>query len=289
MGADLSFGPAGLTPAFLHSKHGKDSLDFPVYLQELGLNAYEVQFTFGVKMGEKHAEGLGKNSKKAGIKLSVHAPYYAVLTSLKKGTVEKSRQHLLKSFKTAKILGAQEVNFHPGFYSGNPEKAKKQFIEEMRKVEAEARKLNAKQTCFSLEVTGKKSALGSLEDLIELCSQLELSRPCIDWAHLHARTGGSLKSKEDFLGVLEKLEKGLGKKAVKDLHSHLYPINFGEKGEKSHSTLLEKKPEPDYRLFLKAAKEFGLKGTVICESSGRQDLDAVEMRRQWVKVAGPIQ
>lgn len=51
------------------------------------------------------------------------------------------------------------------------------------------------------ETAGKRSQIGSLEEVIELCESVEFARPCLDLAHIHGFTAGSLVSAESIKEV----------------------------------------------------------------------------------------
>lgn len=46
---------------------------------------------------------------------------------------------------------------------------------------------------LGLETTGKKTQFGTLSENIELSASLEVTKPVVDFAHVHAREGGTLK------------------------------------------------------------------------------------------------
>ena len=68
----VKFGPGG-NPLDFSQKGYKSSVDMPLYLKDIGLNAYEYQCNKGVKISEKTAGILAENAKKNDIFLSVHS------------------------------------------------------------------------------------------------------------------------------------------------------------------------------------------------------------------------
>jgi deoxyribonuclease-4 len=81
------------------------------------------------------------------------------------------------------------------------------------------------------ETMGKSAMLGSLEDTIMMSKEIEGVQPCLDFAHLHARTGdGSMNTYSDWARVLESYGKSLGDESLKRLHIHLSGIAYGPKG-----------------------------------------------------------
>ena len=85
------FGPAGNSDSF--SRAYKSSLDAPAWVKAMGLDAYEYQCGKGVHIGEESARKLGERARAAGVKLSLHAPYFINLAR----PCLKNRENCVKS------------------------------------------------------------------------------------------------------------------------------------------------------------------------------------------------
>ena len=103
--------------------------------------------------------------------------------------------------------------------------------------------------------------------------------PCIDFSHLHARSNGKMNSYEEFSSALEKAESALGRKALKELHCHVSGIEYSEKGERKHLNL--KESDLNYVELLRALKEFGCAGVIVCESPSIEG-DALVLKKAYV-------
>ena len=114
------------------------------------------------------------------------------------------------------------------------------------------------------ETTGKASAFGDYKEIINMSKEVEQVMPCIDFAHLHARSGGLYNTKKEFEDILALVEKDLGREALNNMHIHIAGINYSEKGERNHLEL--EKSDMNYKDLLRTFKEFKLKGVVVCES-----------------------
>jgi deoxyribonuclease IV len=268
------FGTAGNPPNFWTSKFKKDTLNAPEWVNSLGLNAYERQMTYGARMKEEDAVLLGKNAKKFSVRLSIHGPYYVVLNSKRAEVRERSGKELLKTARLGKLMGAKKIVFHPGFGRDI-----KPIISGLKKIEGD----RPKGVFFCPETMGKISQSGDLNEVIEICEKTE-ALPCIDFGHLHARTLGSLRKEEDFRKVVVEIEKRLGKKVLRDLHCHFYPIEFTDKGEKKHRAVTEKGVFPRFEPFAGLIKEFKMHPTLISESRDSQDIGALQMQKILAKV-----
>src|SRR5207249_10685237 len=82
----IYIGPAGVPL----SCKGRTTLEGLQHVQELGLNAMEVQFVRGIRMDEVYAVEVGELAKQLGVKLGVHSPYYTNICSDDEKTIEKS-------------------------------------------------------------------------------------------------------------------------------------------------------------------------------------------------------
>lgn len=271
--AKLLFGTAG-TPL---STKDRSSIGGVRRIRELGLGCMEVEFVRGVRMGEATAAEVGRVAREAGVALSVHAPYYINLNSPEAEKREASQKRILDSARIGAHFEARGVVFHPGFYMGS--KPSTIFGEIKSQLQAMVKTLQKEGVSVSLdpETTGKGSQIGSLNEVLRF-SKVKGIGPCVDFSHLHARSNGKYNSYREFAGVLEAVEKNLGKKALGQLHIHLSGIAYGPKGEKHHLVL--KEADMDYRGLLKALKDFSVGGLLICESPNLEE-DALLLQKVY--------
>jgi deoxyribonuclease-4 len=115
------------------------------------------------------------------------------------------------------------------------------------------------------ETMGKSAMFGTLDELIQLSADIPGVLPCIDWAHLHARTGdGSFNTYDEFADAMARVRAGLGETALGRMHFHMSGIGYGAKGEKEHLPLNE--ADFHYRELLQAFIDFNVGGTVGVEA-----------------------
>ena len=266
----IRYGTSGNPPNFFSSKFGKKRINAVEWISSIGLNAYEYLMTYGAKTKPEVAEYVGKMAKKLDIKLSVHAPYYIVFTSGKEGTFENSVNEMLKTLNLAEIMGAEKIIFHPGYHNTeNP-------LDKIIKGINEVKKRYKGSVKILPETMGKKSQFGSVDEILKICEETGCE-PCVDFAHVHSREGGSLKSVQDFRNIALKIKSRLGIDVLRRLHCHFYPVEFDDKGEKRHRAYFEKEYFPQFKHFLPVIKEFNMKPTLISESRDSQDGGALEM------------
>jgi deoxyribonuclease-4 len=271
------FGPAGVPPMF--RLMGATMADVPRLLHEEGLDAFEYE---AVRWGPKpqirqdHAKELGEAARKYDVKLSLHGSYYINLSG-KKEVAEASKRRLIASAIAADWMGAYVMVFHTGFY-GRFEKdyAFKTCLAALKEVSAEMKSLGLKVK-LGPETMGRKFQVGSLDEVLTMCEEVEDTQLVIDWAHLHAIHLGTFKKVEDFRAVAEKVEQRLGREALRGMHCHFSKIEFNIQGERQHHTLDEARYGPDFRMLAEVIADFGLHPTMICESP-ILDIDARKMQ-----------
>lgn len=295
------FGVAGNPPNFWESEFCKERANSPEWLQSIGLDALEIQCTYGVRMPEERFKAFRQNAEQYGIQLSLHAPYYINLGSGNSDTIENSLNELRKASELAHHIGSDRVIFHPGSIEGDRQTARTNAIEALKRFED---KNDLRGVHLFLEIAGKIGQLGSLEDILAICEAVKCALPCLDLAHLHAREHGSLRTKDDFAKVIDAVEERVGEEALEHLHIHLYPVEWGDGGEVTHKAFHDKVPDtrqlglftaeqnqdevylPRYEPFLELIVERKLYPTIICEAKDSQDVGALEMGKFYMSLVG---
>lgn len=276
MKTDVRFGPAGRPIGY----KGKTT-EVCDYIKEIGLEAFEYQATYGVKISKQSALELKDNAKKNDVLVSMHAPYYINLCSQKEETIKNSITRLVQSARAGNWLDSYRIVFHTGFYTKySPEEAMKKtkgtISELLEKVESEG----IKNYTFAPETTGKKSQLGSLDEIIDICQTFDNFAPTVDFAHMHARSGGTIKSKDDYAKIFDKIENELG---TKTLHSHFTKIEYTDKGERRHHVLEDENYGPPLNPLLELVSENDFNVTFICETP-LLDVDSREMKKEYQEI-----
>jgi deoxyribonuclease-4 len=118
---------------------------------------------------------------------------------------------------------------------------------------------------IGLECMGRRTAWGTLQEIGEVVGRIEGVVPVVDFAHLHARGGGSLRTEEDFRQVLEEVDRFYQGR----LHCHFSGIEFTEVGERRHLPLSSR--QPDYRMLAGALRERKGEVTLISETPSPAD------------------
>jgi len=271
----LLFATAGI-PLSTPAPH--TTIDGLAHVKSLGLAGMELEFVHSVNISKEKAPLIKKIVEENELTLSCHGSYYINLNAVEKDKLAASIQRVLSCARRAEESGAFSMTFHAGFYlKDSPTKTFSNIKAQMEAIISELHSTKNK-IWVRPETTGKGTQFGSLDELLSLSSQLDQVLPCIDFSHLHARSGGKLNSYEEFRGELEKCERALGKEFLKNLHCHVSGIAYSGKGEKNHLVL--KESDFKYKELLQALKDFNCAGVIVCESPNIEE-DALLLKKTF--------
>lgn len=274
----ISFGPGGNSASWGNRKF---PAELPQYLKELGLNGYEVECGRGVRISEA-AKALPKIAEENRIYVTLHAPYFISLSSVEEEKRQNSVGYILESAKAAKLVGASKIVVHSGSCS-KISRAEAVYLAKQTLLNAQKAldENGLSDIIICPETMGKINQLGTLEEVLELCSVDERFLPTVDFGHLNARTLGGIKSRDDYAKMLDLIENELGHGRLNRMHIHFSKIEYTNGGEKKHLTFADKQYGPQYEPLLEEIHKRGLEPSIICESDGTQAEDAAEMKRYY--------
>ncbi len=270
MQSNIKFDKLNFITAGMPLRTGKGSYPqaFEV-LKEMNLDGMELEFVRGVRMADKSKEFVNQASKENNFVITAHGPFYINLNSKEEDKIEASVQRIVETALVATQAGAFSITYHAAFYMGvDKDTVYKQVKNQTQRIMDILEKENS-TVWIRPETTGKATQWGDLDEVIKLSNDFEKVLPCIDFSHLHARTNGEYNTYDEFSRILERMGKEIGQYALDNFHGHLAGIEYGEKGEKQH--LIMEESDMNYKDLLKAMKEFGVKGALVCESPNIED------------------
>lgn len=254
-------------------------------LHELGLGVYEMEFVHGVRIRPETCEEVMAAQKETEIRVTAHGPYYINLYSLEEEKLEASRKRVLDTARALQACGGDGACFHPGFYQKRDAAEVYAF---MTKQIGELADILAEEGCpvrLDPETTGKGSQFGSLDELTGMNGELQGKNVgmTVDFAHMHARSGGAQNTYDEFAAQLEQIKNKAGKESLASMHIHLSGIAYTEKGEAHHLELDES--DMNYKDLFRSLIDFGVEGRVVCESPALE-YDALIMQKAYRKLNG---
>jgi len=273
----LYFGTGGVP----NSAPKRDSISGIERIRELGLDAMELEFVRGVKMSQETAQGVGQAAREEGVILTAHGAYFINLNGESEEKNAKSRQWVLEAARAALWVGGYSVTFHAASYRGMPPSQVYDIVRDQFGQILDVLKSENNTIWVRPELTGKPTYFGEVEELIRLSREFPTVLPCVDFAHLHARTNGGYNTYEEFAQVLNQIKDALGSQALQEMHIHLSGILYTPRGERKHVNLEES--DLNYRELLQAFRDFDVRGVVICESPNLEE-DALLMKATYEKL-----
>ena len=269
----IRIGQAGI-PLSCKGRTNKDGLAYTK--QVLDLNAMEIQFVRGLYvMEDEEAQYMRDYAKENDVELHVHAPYYINLA----GTGDELDLSLKKVINSARIadkMGAKTVVIHPGFYGDDSaKKTSKRIIKSVKKIQTAFKKDKLKIK-LGIETMGKQKVFGSLDEIIEICSNVKGVIPVVGLGHIHARMNGGLKKREDFEEVFDKLKP----LRLRHYLIHLTGVMYENGNEYYHVPI--KKGDMPLAPLIEIILDRNLNVTFISESP-QLEHDAVYIRLQVEK------
>jgi deoxyribonuclease-4 len=269
----IRIGQAGI-PLSCKGRTNKDGL---VYTKQvLDLNAMEVQFVRGLYiMEDEEAQFMNGFAIENDVELHVHAPYYINLAGIG-DELDISLEKILYSAKLADKMGAKTVVTHPGYYGDLSErKTMKKIIKNIKKLHGLFKKEKIKAK-LGIETMGKQRVFGSIDEIIETCQTIKGVIPVIGLGHIHARSNGGLKKREDFEEIFKKLRP----LRLKEFLIHVTGVLYDGGNEYYHIPI--KKGDMPLTPFIDYILDKNLNVTFISESPLLEH-DAVYIRLQVEK------
>ena len=209
----------------------------------------------------------------------LYKEYYGDLLRLKniakKFSIELSLHHSrlpdlpdkdLKLFSTiASVMDCRVFTIHPTFYSRVPENQALSLV--VHKINEIVNDIRVK-TRIGIETTGRLGELGSIENVIDICKRTKNTEPVINWAHVHARGAGCLKSQDDFKGVIEQVRQGVGQQWLRNAYFFFSGIRYGPSGEIGHTSFLGS--DLELKHLIRSVLSYGMGGTLVFDEPDRE-------------------
>jgi len=196
-------------------------------------------------------------AKKFNIELAIHHP-----------SLGDQPDEELKTFcNISSIMDCRTFIIHPTFYSRMPhEQALKLAVYKINEITTNLR-VKAK---IGVETTGRNDEVGSLEDVIDIVKRTHGTEPVINWAHLHARGYGALRTENDYMRTLSKLKHEIGHGWVSNAYFMFSGVSYGPQGEIKHIPL--RTSDMQLRHMIKECMAMDIKGTLILEDPEKEKL-----------------
>ena len=156
---------------------------------EMGLDGLELEFVHGVRISDKSREQVAEAVKNSGKIITAHAPFYVNLNAREEDKVEASVQRIIETAMTANELGGYSITYHAGFYLNQDADMVYDKIKAQTEIITNELKKVGNKIWVRPETTGKATQWGDLDEIIRLSKEFDTVLPCVDFSHIHARSG----------------------------------------------------------------------------------------------------
>lgn len=148
---------------------------------------------------------VGDIARRLDVDVSIHAPNYIDLS-----TDSPLAENCLNSIRHAALIenaiGGDMVVTNLGLYSDldDIESAEGCIYDNVAALMDWWNDVGLKPK-LGVEITGQQEVFGSLDQVLDICDQIDGLVPVINWPHYHSRTGGALLETEDFQYVIDQV------------------------------------------------------------------------------------
>lgn len=217
-------------------------------------------------------EHIGHMAKRMDVKLSIHTPYYMDI-----GSEEDLTYSCIDSIRHAGLimdaLDGDIVVTSLGIYDDDNrprEEVEERIYENIGGI-VDWWQGNGLKPRLGIEITGQQDVFGSLEQVLNLCSDIEGLTPVINFSHYHSRTNGTLLEPDDFLDLMEQVAPY----SNGPLHTAFAGVEYSDGNERRLTPI--KKGDLKFEPLAEALMEMRPDATVI-STSPLLEHDAMYMR-----------
>jgi deoxyribonuclease-4 len=216
--------------------HLPETASFEESFAELAAHGYracEFGFAGGFWLDYDAAPRLREAAEAHDVALSVHAPLAAFMGHVDRGKKFNMALGMLDhTAGLAKAAGAQLIVFHPGFLLGRErDRAIADVVDQLGDLRERLERKD-RLVPFGVEVMGRVTELGSVDDVVAIAAQVDFVRPVLDFAHMHATSDGAYLGAEPFAEALAKVDAVLEPGAP--FHIHFSDIAYANRNETKH-------------------------------------------------------
>ncbi len=216
------FGTSGI------SSKNKDKTHICTYLKDIGLDALEVPYKDLSILSKKYCLNILQDKEDTGIIISTEFITRYNINNIE-SVINKYKKFLNKSIS----IGSRHILIPlEGIDSSTNMDIIVELFNRMRSITSNDIKIYP-------EISGVSTSIGSLEDIIYICSKVDNIYPCLDLGKLHGREYGSLVNYRKINSVFNKIESMLGRDYLNSSYIRIYPVSYNLKGAKERKSFGE--------------------------------------------------
>ena len=196
-------------------------------------------------------------AQKFNIELALHLP-----------DLPENPDEMLKVFcNICNIMDCRTLIVNPSIYRNMPQdQSVRLSVYKINEIMTSMRTQNK----MGIETTGKISEVGSLEQVVDIVKRTKGTEVILNWAHIHARGSGALRTEDDFRKVLSYVTNEVGRSWLDNSYFLFSGISYGPSGEIRHIPL--SRADISLKDMVRQAVSFGARGTLMFEDPDKEKL-----------------
>lgn len=271
------FGPQGNSAAF-YEQGGQSTWQAMEWISSLGLTAYEYAYGRGFPVGQETLERIGSQARKYGLHMSCEGLYFINLAN---PDISRELHYFDECLSVVRGIGARRLAFHPG--SVGEMTRKEAFATAMRNLRTVVDHVRSSglELILCPQIAEERHDIGTLAEIIALCTVDDCVYPGMAFGHLQAITDGALKDESDYAAVLDKVRQGCGEEKYRHMSIYFTHVRYSAAGELDHLTFADRTWGPFFQPLADLIAERDLQPWCICTSKDTQATDAVAMKKMY--------
>ena len=195
----LHFGTGGI-PLSTQPRNTENGV---AQIHSLGLDAMELEFVQSVNVSEEKAPIIKQTAEKNNVLLTCQGSYFINLNAIDREKIEASKKRILHAARIINMCGGWSQCFHSAFYLKSSKEDTYKTVRKALSEIVEEMKADNNKVWIRPETAGKHSQFGNLDELLQLCSEVDQCLPCIDFSHVRAYSLGKINSYDEYSNVLD--------------------------------------------------------------------------------------
>jgi len=260
----MRIGVSGGTAKIPLVRNTKNLLDALEELYRIGLRAFVIPKGYFADIGS--ATDLYKTKYGDLIKVKEIAGKYGIELSITYPDLPEKNDEVLRTFCTiGTVMDARTFFIQPTFFPRMPQdQATKLVVHKLNEITNNMR-LKFK---IGVETTGRMNQVGTIEDVLDIIERTVGTEPVLNWAHIHARGTGALRSQADFRRIIDKTRSVAGVNWIDNAFMLFSGVKYGPSGEVGHIPL--DKADINLEYLVREIMGANIHGTLIFEDPDKE-------------------
>ncbi len=245
-------------------RNTKNLLEVLEELYRIGLRAFVIPREYFADIG--NATDLYKTKYGDLIKIKEIAGKYGIELSLAYPDLPEKHEEMLRTFCTiGTVMDARTLVIQPTFFPRMPQNQATTLVVHKLNEITNSMRLKFK---IGVETTGKMNQVGTVEDVLDIVERTLGTEPVLNWAHIHARGAGALRSQSDYKRIIDKARSVAGVNWIDNAFMLFSGVKYGPSGEVGRIPL--DKSDINLEYLIREVMGANIHGTLVFEDPDKE-------------------